>query len=102
MAVLKEMLKEEKERLIKMKKFYTDKILELPRGSIVFKKRGNKKYPYLVYRTGGKINTDYLKLNSKELKEIKLKIKKRRKYLKILKEIKKDLKVFGSIRNEQY
>lgn len=100
MAVLKEMLKEEKERLIKMKKFYTDKILELPRGSIVFKKRSNKKYPYLVYRTGEKINTDYLKLNSEELKEVKLKIKKRRKYLKILKEIKKDLKVFGNIRNE--
>ena len=100
MAVLKEMFREEKERLIKIKKFYTDKILELPKGSLVFKKRGNKKYPYLVYRNGEKINTDYLRINSEELKELKLKIKKRRKYLKILKGIKKDLKVFGNIENE--
>ncbi|MFA5014723.1 MAG: hypothetical protein WC549_04180 [Actinomycetota bacterium] len=100
MAVLKGIFKEEKERLIKMGKFYMDKILELPKGSVVFKKRGNKKYPYMVYRTGRKVNTDYLKLNSEELNDLKLKIKKRRKYLKILKEIKKDLKVFGSIENE--
>ena len=72
MAVLKEMFKEEKERLIKMKKFYMDKIMELPKGSIVFKKRGDTKYPYLVYRTGKKIKTDYLKLNNDELKELKL------------------------------
>ena len=100
MAVLKEMFKEEKERLIKMKKFYMDKIMELPKGSIVFKKRGAKKYPYLVYRTGKKIKTDYLKLNDDELKELKLNINKRKKYLKLLKEIEKDLKVFGNIRDE--
>ena len=94
MAVLKEMFKEEKERLIKMKKFYMDKIMELPKGSIVFKKRGDTKYPYLVYRTGKKIKTDYLKLNNDELKELKLNTNKRKKYLKLLKEIEKDLKVF--------
>ncbi len=55
MAVLKEMLKEEKERLLKMKKFYEDKIIELPKGSITFKQRGAKKYPYLVYREGKKV-----------------------------------------------
>jgi len=100
MAVLKEMFKEEKERLIKMKKFYMDKIMELPKGSIVFKKRGDKKYPYLIYRTGKKIKTDYLKLNNDELKELKLNTNKRKKYLKLLKEIEKDLKVFGNIRDE--
>ena len=100
MAVLKEMFKEEKERLIKMKKFYTDKILELPRGSIVFKKRSNKKYPYLVYRSGKVIKTDYLKLSNDELKKLKLNIKKRKKYLSLLREIKKDLKIFGNIINE--
>jgi hypothetical protein len=100
MAILKEMFKEEKERLIKMKKFYMDKIMELPKGSIVFKKRGDKKYPYLIYRTGKKIKTDYLKLNNDELKELKLNTNKRKKYLKLLKEIEKDLKVFGNIRDE--
>jgi len=94
MAVLKEMFKEEKERLLKMKKFYMERILEFPKGSIVFKNRGNRKYPYLVYREGEKIKTDYLKNSVNELKELEFKIKKRKKYLKLLREIEKDLKVF--------
>ena len=70
MAILKEMFKEEKERLLKMKEFYIGKILELPKGNIVFKNRGNKKYPYLVYREGSKVKTDYLKNNDDYLKEL--------------------------------
>jgi len=100
MAVLREMLKEEKERLLKMRKFYEDKVLELPRGSILLKQRGNKKYPYLVYREGKKIKTDYIKLHGDDLKKLKLNLDKRKKYLKLLKEIEKDLKVFGNIKNE--
>lgn len=94
MAVLKEMFKEEKERLLKMKKFYMEKISELPRGSIVFKNRGDRKYPYLVYRDKKRVKTDYLKCIPDELKELEFKIKKRKKYLKILREIEKDLKAF--------
>jgi len=93
MAVLEEMFKEEKERLLKMKKFYMGKILELPKGNIVFKNRGNKKYPYLVYREGNKVKTDYFKNNVDELEELELKINKRKKYIKLLREIEKDLKV---------
>ena len=95
MAVLKEMFKEEKERLLRIKKFYMEKIQKLPKGSIVFKKRGNREYPYLVYRDNDKVKTDYLKNNEDELKELRLKIKKRKKYIKLLKEIKKDLKALG-------
>jgi len=93
MAVLEEMFKEEKERLLKMKKFYMGKILELPKGNIVFKNRGNKKYPYLVYREGNKVKTDYFKNNVDGLEELELKINKRKKYIKLLREIEKDLKV---------
>jgi hypothetical protein len=96
MAVLKEMFKEERDRLIKIRKFYRDKILELPRGSVVFKTRGIKKYPYLVYREKNKIKTDYLKLNLDELEKLQLDISKRRKYLKLLREIEKDLRSFGN------
>ncbi|MDD5622243.1 MAG: hypothetical protein PHQ09_03645 [Actinomycetota bacterium] len=95
MVILKEVFKEEKERLLKMKEFYMEKVLELPKGNIVFKNRGNKKYPYLVYREANKVKTDYLKNNEDELKELGLKIKKRKKYIKLLKEIKKDLKALG-------
>jgi hypothetical protein len=100
MAVLKEMFQEEKKRLLKMKKFYMDKITELPKGSIVFKSRRSKKYPYMVYRDGNKVRTDYIKADNQQLKELELKIKKRKKYLKILREIKKDLKAFGAIKDE--
>ena len=95
MAILKEMFKEEKERLLKMKKFYINKIQELPKGSIVFKNRGNRRYPYLVYRIGEKVKTDYLKVNADELKEIEFKINKRKKYIKLIKDINNDLRVLG-------
>ena len=95
MAIIKEMFKEEKERLLKMKKFYINKIQELPKGSIVFKNRGNRKYPYLVYRIGEKVKTDYLKVNNDELKEVEFKINKRKKYVKLVKSINNDLKVLG-------
>ena len=94
MAVLKEMFKEEKERLLRMKKFYMDKIQELPRGSIIYKNRGKRAYPYLIYRDKKKVKTDYLKCSPDELKDLEFKIKKRKKYLKLLREIEKDLKVF--------
>lgn len=97
MAVLKEMFKEEKDRLIRMKKFYIAKIMELPKGSIVFKNRGNKKYPYLVYREGKKVKTDYLKSGSNEIKEMELKLKKRKKYIKLLREIDTDLEALGNV-----
>ncbi len=96
MAVLKEMFKEEKDRLLRMKKFYNSKIMDLPKGSIVFKNRGNKKYPYLVYREGEKVKTDYLKGGSDEMKEMELKIKKRKKYIKLIREIDKDLEALGN------
>ena len=94
MAVLEEMFKEEKERLLRMRKFYAGKILELPKGSIIFKKRGKRKYPYLLYREKDKVKTDYIKCSADELKDLEHKIKKRKKYLELLREIDKDLKVF--------
>jgi hypothetical protein len=97
MAALKEMVKEEKERLLRMMDFYLEKIKELPKGSIIFKNRKDRKYPYLIYRDGQLVKTDYLKININELKELSIKINKRRKYLKILREIKKDLKDFQKI-----
>lgn len=87
------MLKEEKERLIKMKMAYLEKISKMPKGSIIYKLRGKKKYPYLKYRVGNKVKTDYLKYSKDELKELELKIKQRKKYLKILKDLEKDLKI---------
>jgi len=50
----------------------------------------------LVYREGNKVKTDYLKNKDNDLKELELKIKKRKKYIKLLREIKKDLKILGS------
>ncbi len=69
----------------------------MPKGSIIYKNRGKKIYPYLVYRDGKKIITDYLKLNKDELEKLNINIMSRKKYLKILKEIEKDLKVLEKL-----
>jgi len=46
-----------------------------------------------------KIRTDYLKLNKDELERLNLNIRRRKKYLKIIKEIGNDIKVLGGIKN---
>jgi len=43
----------------------------------------------LLYREKDKVKTDYIKCNAHELKDLEYKIKKRKKYLKLLREIDK-------------
>jgi len=97
MAIISNMMREEKDRLDRMKKVYMEKISQLPKGCITYKTRGNRKYAYLKYREGKKVRTDYLKLNEKELKDLEFKIKQRRKYIKLIKDIKKDLRILGKV-----
>jgi hypothetical protein len=90
MSIIKDVLQEEKERLERMEKAYLKKIEELPKGSVIMKKIGNKRYPYLTYRKDNKIVWDYLKLNDEELEELKANIEKRRRLVLSLKNVRKE------------
>ncbi|MDQ2086451.1 hypothetical protein RBH29_08415 [Herbivorax sp. ANBcel31] len=91
MAIIKDMLKEELERLKQMEQSYMQKIDSLPKGSIVNKKINNKNYSYLVYRNGNKVLTKYIK--PEDLDDINKKVLLRNQYKKDLKEIREDMKI---------
>ncbi len=91
MAILKDMLIEELDRLTRMENGYIQKIDSLPKGSIVNKSIKEKKYSYLVYRSGLKVITQYIK--PEELEDLKKKVEQRNKYKKDLREIRKDIKI---------
>lgn len=97
MAIIKNVLEEELERLERMQKTYEEKIDSLPKGVVQMKVIQNKQYPYLMFRVGNKVKTQYLKLNREEIQELKEKIEQRKKFEQTLKEIKKDIKIIKKV-----
>jgi len=66
-------------RLESLERQYRVFLKKSPKGSIVQKIRHNQKYSYLVYRSGGKVKTDYLgKCNRDEVKALIQKISERK------------------------
>lgn len=97
MAIIKNVLEEELERLEKMQKVYEEKITSLPKGVIRIKLIQNKCYPYLMFREGSKVKTKYLKLKEEEIQELREKIEQRKKHEQTLKEIKKDIELIKKV-----
>lgn len=97
MTVIEDVLKEELERLQEMERTYREKLEQLPKGSIVTKKISGKPYNYLLYRVGKKIVTQYLRMQQHEIEELNYKILQRKKYEKILKEIKEEYKLIRKV-----
>ena len=90
MSVLDEVLKEEYERLLRMRSAMSIEYDALPKGSISRKNiRGCDCY-YLQYREGDKIVSKYIK--KAELDELAAKIEKRRILRKTLRDINAEMK----------
>ena len=75
--ILKQILKEELERLNRIEAVYEDEIKSLQKGSIVYKTIKGKEYAYLQYRNGKKIVSKYIK-NEEEIDKINKTIEKRK------------------------
>lgn len=101
MEILNGILKEELERLKKLKKSYERKISKLPKGSLVRKEIKGHIYYYLNYREGNKGIFKYLgKLNEKELEELKKKISERRKLRGLYIQVKRNINKLGKMLHE--
>jgi len=88
MDAVKDILKEELNYALELKKFYKENMRNLPKGSISKKKIKNRQYYYLQYRKAGKVKCDFLsKLSADEVKEIEEKVEKKKKYIKLLKQV---------------
>lgn len=79
MALVFDILEEEKNRLLSLKRRYENQLKELPKGSLSWKKRWHRVYLYLVYRVSGKVRFQYIgPADSDEAKTIESQIRKRR------------------------
>jgi hypothetical protein len=93
MSIVRDILIEEKNRLIELQKQLNQKIDNLPKGSISRKKRGNIYYCYLAHREGKRIIFKYIgREKSLKVNELKEKINQRKQFEKRMKEAKQNLR----------
>ena len=93
MSAVKDVIKEEYNRLNSLVKMYDDKILLYPKGSISIKKRSGNSYCYLAYREKQKVRFEYIgKEGSEKAKEYARKIEQRHKYERMRKKSAYNLK----------
>lgn len=92
MAMVFDILEEERQRLIRLKDQYERQLSGLPKGSLSRKKRWNKEYIYLVYRESDKVKFEYVgPIESEAVKEIADKIKLRKELAEKLRHVEKNL-----------
>ena len=87
MTVMEEVLVEEYMRALRIKRLVKSEIEELPKGSIQKKKIKGKEYPYLQYRCGNAIKSQYIK--AQEVHELEIMIAKRKEHISTLKQLQK-------------
>lgn len=93
MSIIKNLLQDEYNRLILLRKKYLEEIAKLPRGSISDKDRNNKEYSYQVYRESGKIKFKYIgKKSDNAVMKLREKIEKRKRLQELLKKTQNNIK----------
>jgi len=99
-SVIHGVLEDELERNLRVQRRYLDEIFKLPKGSIMLRQIGNRKYYYLKYRINEKVVTKYLgKYEEYDISDITKEID-RRKYLEnTLKNLKsEELKILKALK----
>jgi hypothetical protein len=81
-------LKEEKQRNMRLQDVYEKELSSLPKGSIVVKRISGNDYYYLMYRQKSKVKTDYLGNDEKMLVNLKRDIERRNELINVLKRLK--------------
>ena len=93
MSYIKDILKEELDRLEALRVKYESSISSLPGGTISIKKRNKKEYLYLAHREGKKVKFKYIgTIESDIAKDVMHNIKQRKQFEEKLKAVIKDLK----------
>jgi hypothetical protein len=103
MGIIKDVLREELENSRKMIAQYNAALKKLPKGALIEKIRGGKKYYYLQFRDGGVIKWVYKgRLPLKKIQEHKKSMELRKKYRNLLSGLKKQEKYLkGVLRGKQ-
>ena len=102
MSPIKSILKEELQRLEQLCNKYREEINKLPRGSISEKKRKGNSYAYLAFREEGKVRFEYIgNIHSDKAKKLRIQIEERRRYERLIKKAKKNLKELKKLLHER-
>lgn len=93
MDVIRGVLREELENSLRMQEKYREALIQMPRGSLIKKKRKENDYFYLAYRESPKkVKFSYLgKLSAKQIQEYQEKIEKRKRYNKLLRDLREQI-----------
>ena len=79
MALVFDILDEERRRLLELISRYKQMISNLPKGSLSKKRRWNREYYYLAYRDGNKVRFDYVgSINSESVQVVKQQLEQRK------------------------
>ena len=93
MSYIKNIMQEEHRRLQALYQKYSDKIDELPKGTVSIKIRNKNEYLYLASRRNGKVRFDYIgSVASENARKILEQVKFRKDYELKLKQVKGDLR----------
>ncbi len=93
MSYIKNIMREEYQRLQALYQKYTDKIDALPKGAVSIKKRNKRDYLYLASRRNGKVKFVYIgSVASDNARKTIEQVKSRKDYERKLKQVKGDLK----------
>ena len=87
--LIQSVVENEAERNQNMISQYEELLDELPRGSLICRK---KEYYYLKYRKDGKIYDEYIGKDSETVEMIRRKLDQRKHYAEMLSELKKEQK----------
>ena len=92
MAMVFDILDEEKRRLLDLKARYEQQLSELPKGSLSKKKRWNREYLYLAYRKSGKVKFEYIgPANSEVAQNVESMVQRRKALEEKLSQVNKNL-----------
>ncbi len=79
MALVFDVLEEEKHRLVSLRAKYEQQLQAFPKGTISRKKRGNREYLYLAHRRSGKVKFEYVgPVGSEVAQEAELQVQRRK------------------------
>jgi hypothetical protein len=92
MAMVFDILREERSRLLNLKEKYEQQLSLLPKGTLSKKRRWNREYLYLAYRGSDKVKFDYIgPVDSEKAKELTDQIAQRKEIEDKLGQVNKNL-----------
>jgi hypothetical protein len=92
MAMVFDILEEERRRLLQLRQQYQQQLSELPRGSPSRKRRWKREYLYLAYRDHGKVKFTYVgPVGSEAAEAVEAQVQRRRDLQKKLDQVEENI-----------